>query len=74
MLYWSIGRDILQQQQAHGWGDDVVGRISQDLRTATGGARGYSRRNLFYMRLFAALWPEIEKCNHWLHKLAGHNT
>jgi hypothetical protein len=31
MLYWSIGRDILDQQQAAGWGDDVVGRIAQDL-------------------------------------------
>src|ERR1035441_2150633 len=23
MLYWSIGREILGQQQASGWGDDV---------------------------------------------------
>jgi hypothetical protein len=33
MLYWSIGRDILDQQQAGGWGDDIVGRIAQDLST-----------------------------------------
>jgi hypothetical protein len=26
MLYWSIGREILQQQLACGWGDDIVGR------------------------------------------------
>ncbi|NEE00633.1 DUF1016 domain-containing protein [Phytoactinopolyspora halotolerans] len=39
-----MGRDILEQQQEHGWGDDVVGRISQDLRATTGGARGFSRR------------------------------
>jgi predicted nuclease of restriction endonuclease-like (RecB) superfamily len=61
MLYWSIGRDILDQQQAGGWGDDVVGRIAQDLAADTGPARGFSRRNLFYMRRFAALWPEPEK-------------
>ncbi len=61
MLYWSIGRDILDQQQAGGWGDDVVGRIAQDLSADTGSARGFSRRNLFYMRRFAALWPEREK-------------
>lgn len=60
LLYWSIGREILDRQQALGWGDDVVGQISQDLRTETGGARGFSRRNLFYMRRFAALWPEPE--------------
>jgi predicted nuclease of restriction endonuclease-like (RecB) superfamily len=61
MLYWSIGRDILDQQQAGGWGDDVVGRIAQDLSADTGSARGFSRRNLFYMRRFATLWPDPEK-------------
>jgi hypothetical protein len=61
MLYWSIGRDILDQQQAGGWGDDVVGRIAQDLSADTGSARGFSRRNLFYMRRFAAMWPDPEK-------------
>ena len=61
MLYWSIGREILDQQQASGWGDDVVGRIAQDLSADTGSARGFSRRNLFYMRRFATIWPEREK-------------
>jgi predicted nuclease of restriction endonuclease-like (RecB) superfamily len=61
MLYWSTGRDILDQQQAGGWGDDDVGRIAQDLAADTGSLRGFSRRNLFYMRRFAAMWPEREK-------------
>jgi predicted nuclease of restriction endonuclease-like (RecB) superfamily len=61
MLYWSIGRDILAQQQAAGWGDDIVGRIAEDLRAATGSARGFSRRNVFYMRRFAAAWPDTAK-------------
>jgi hypothetical protein len=50
MLYWSIGREILDQQRASGWGDDIVGRIAQDLAADTGSQRGFSRRNLFYMR------------------------
>jgi predicted nuclease of restriction endonuclease-like (RecB) superfamily len=61
MLYWSIGSDILAQQQAGGWGDDIVGRIAQDLTADTGSTRGFSRRNLFYMRRFAAAWPDPEK-------------
>lgn len=61
MLYWSIGRDVLAQQEASHWGDDVVGRIVDDLSASTGSARGFSRRNLFYMRRFAALWPDVEK-------------
>jgi predicted nuclease of restriction endonuclease-like (RecB) superfamily len=61
MLYWSIGRDILVEQQAGGWGDDIVGRIAEDLRVETGSARGFSRRNVFYMRRFASLWPDADK-------------
>jgi predicted nuclease of restriction endonuclease-like (RecB) superfamily len=60
-LYWSIGREILERQQALGWGEDVVGRISEDLSADTGGTRGFSRRNLFYMRRFAESWPDLEK-------------
>jgi len=61
MLYWAIGREIIDQQRAGGWGDDIVGRIAQDLAADVGPARGFSRRNLFYMRRFAALWPDLEK-------------
>lgn len=61
VLYWSIGREILDRQHALGRGDDVVGRISQQLRADTGGARGFSRLNLFYMRRFARLWSDPEK-------------
>ncbi len=61
MLYGSIGREILQQQRAGGWGDDVVGRIAEDLATDSGAPRGFTRRNLFYMRRFAAVWADQEK-------------
>jgi hypothetical protein len=43
MLYWSIGHDILAEQQASGWGEDIVGRIAEDLRVETGSARGFHR-------------------------------
>jgi predicted nuclease of restriction endonuclease-like (RecB) superfamily len=61
LLYWSIGRDILEQQRRAGWGDDVVGQIAHDLVLQSGSGRGFSRRNLFYMRRFAALWPERKR-------------
>ncbi|HUN78415.1 MAG TPA: DUF1016 N-terminal domain-containing protein [Solirubrobacteraceae bacterium] len=60
LLYWSIGRAIIAEQERHAWGDDVVGLLAQDLRARGDLGRGFSRRNLFYMRRFAALWPEEE--------------
>ena len=57
-LYWQIGHDILARQSAQGWGAKVIDRLSQDLRTAFPEMKGFSSRNLKYMRAFAAAWPD----------------
>ncbi len=60
LLYWSIGRDILQRQQAQGWGAKVIDQLSRDLRAEFPGIKGFSSRNLKYMRSFARAWPDEE--------------
>ena len=34
MLYWDIGRLILERQEREGWGARVIDRLSADLREA----------------------------------------
>lgn len=58
LLYWDIGRLILERQEAEGWGAKVIDRLSADLRDAYSDMKGLSPRNLKYMRAFAAAWPE----------------
>ena len=58
LLYWHIGRRILQVQHRAGWGARVVDRLSEDLGRAFPDTRGFSTRNLKYMRAFADAWPE----------------
>lgn len=53
LLYWHIGRDILERQQAQGWGAKVIDRLALDLTAAFPEMKGFSRRNLLYMRSFA---------------------
>ncbi len=31
-LYWEIGRDIVARQEKAGWGDEILERLSHDLR------------------------------------------
>jgi predicted nuclease of restriction endonuclease-like (RecB) superfamily len=57
--YWSIGQEILSRQNAEGWGTRVVDRLSADLKSRFPAAKGYSPRNLKYMRAFAAAWPDL---------------
>lgn len=58
MLYWQIGKDILAKQRDEGWGAKVIDRLSRDLSQAFPEARGFSTRNLKYMRAFAEAWPD----------------
>jgi len=58
LLYWQIGREILAQQAEHGWGAKVIDRLSEDLRQAFPEMKGFSPRNLKYMRAFAEAWPD----------------
>ncbi|MEK7388066.1 MAG: PDDEXK nuclease domain-containing protein [Elusimicrobiota bacterium] len=57
-LYWDIGRAILARQDRKGWGSKVIDRLSLDLHKAYPDMRGFSPRNLKYMRAFAAAWPD----------------
>lgn len=57
-LYWQIGNDILQRQQQQGWGTAVVGQLARDLKSAFPDMRGFSPRNLKYMRALALAWPD----------------
>lgn len=59
-LYWQIGRDILDRQQKQGWGAGVVDRLARDLKAAFPDMRGFSPRNLKYMRALAQAFPQPE--------------
>jgi len=74
LLYWQIGRDILQRQAEQGWGAKVIERLAHDLRTAFPGMKGFSRANLMYMRAFADAWPDAAIVQQAVGQLPwGHN-
>jgi predicted nuclease of restriction endonuclease-like (RecB) superfamily len=59
-LYWRLGREIHEREEAEGWGARVVPTLSRDLRSAFPEMTGLAERNLRYMRDFARAWPEQE--------------
>ena len=60
LLYWDIGRSILARQAREGWGAGTIDRLAFDLQAAFPDMRGFSPRNLTYMRAFAAAWRDRE--------------
>jgi predicted nuclease of restriction endonuclease-like (RecB) superfamily len=74
LLYWQIGRGILERQGREGWGSKVIERLAQDLRNAFPTMKGFSRANLLYMRAFAEAWPDQEIVQQAVGQLPwGHN-
>jgi len=65
LLYWDIGRGIVEKQQVLGWGESVVEMVSADLRQAFPRITGFSPRNLRDMkRLYLfyideAIWRQV---------------
>jgi predicted nuclease of restriction endonuclease-like (RecB) superfamily len=58
VLYWQIGRDILARQERESWGAKIIDRLAADLKASFPEMKGFSPRNLKYMRAFAEAWPE----------------
>lgn len=74
-LYWQIGREILERQARQGWGSKVIERLARDLREAFPDMKGFSARNLIYMRAFAEAWPDAEIVQQTVAQLPwGHNV
>lgn len=58
LLYWHIGQEILRRQKDEGWGAKVIDRLARDLRHAFPELKGFSLRNLKYMRALAEAYPD----------------
>ncbi len=59
LLYWQIGTEILERQEKQGWGTKVIDQLSKDFRSEFPNMKGFSSRNLKYMRAFAKNWSDI---------------
>ena len=74
-LYWHIGKSILDKQAELGWGTKVVDQLAKDLRKAFPDMKGFSPRNLKYMRAFAEAYPELSIVQHLVAQIPwGHNV
>lgn len=58
LLFWNIGNVIIENNK---YGSGFIENLSRDIKTEFPGAKGYSERNLRYMRKFAELVTDEEK-------------
>lgn len=75
LLYHHIGSQILLSQANQGWGAKVIDQLSKDLTATFPEMKGFSTRNLKYMRKFAEEYSDIEFVQQAVAQLPwGHNV
>lgn len=61
-FYWYLGHEIVDLKAESRWGDGVIEQLSLDMREAFPGAKGFSTRNLWYVKSWYMFFHEhIEK-------------
>ena len=74
LLYWQIGRDILQRQAKQGWGAKVIDRLATDLHHAFPDMTGFRRATSNTCGHPPPLGPTSQLCSRLLHKFPGSTT
>ncbi|WP_163411231.1 PDDEXK nuclease domain-containing protein [Flavobacterium ajazii] len=58
-LYWEIGNSIIEKQLQNGWGSKIIDLLANDLIHNFPDSKGFSVRNLKYMRAFSEAYPHF---------------
>ncbi|MBS1646327.1 MAG: hypothetical protein JST67_03180 [Bacteroidetes bacterium] len=58
-VYWFIGNQIIQKVEKEKWGSGVIKQLAHDLQKAFPDTKGFSERNLKYMRQFAGIYSDL---------------
>ena len=59
ILYFQIGKTILEKQEEEKWGTKVIERMAQDLKSAFPQMKGFSKRNIEFMQQFALSYQDV---------------
>ncbi len=68
---WLLGRDIVKKKAEARWGEGVVNQLCLDLRATFPNVRGFSVRNLYYMKEWYEFYMSDEEHKQILHQLGA---
>ncbi len=59
-FYWELGKMISEKQEFYSWGEKLIEQISKDLKKEFPDMKGFSTRNIKYIRNFYAFYNNSE--------------
>ncbi len=64
LLYWDLGKQIVEKQENTNWGSGFIEQLSKDLKEEFSEMNGFSKYNLYHIRnfyLFYSQYPKVEQ-------------
>ena len=58
LFNWQLGRDLVVRRAEEKWGKGVVEQVSLDLQAAFPDVKGFSARNLWFMKQWYSFYSE----------------
>ena len=58
-LYYSVGGFVSERVESGRWGEGALKAVSGQLQRELPGLRGFSERNLYYMKTFYEVWAPV---------------
>ena len=68
---WLLGRDIVQKRAESRWGSGTVNQLCLDLKAAYPDVKGFSVRNLYYMKEWYEFYMADEEHKEILHQVGA---
>ena len=62
LFNWLLGRDLVIRKAEEKWGSGIVNRVSLDLQAEFPKAKGFSARNLWFMKQWYSFYTVNTEC------------
>ena len=74
LLYWDIGKGIVEKQKRLGWGEAIVEQLSADLQREFAGVKRFSKESLWRMKKLYETYQATPKLSTLLTELSWSNN
>jgi predicted nuclease of restriction endonuclease-like (RecB) superfamily len=61
LLYYHLGKQIVEKQSQEQWGNGIIEQLSKDLKSAFSDINGFSKSNLYAMRQFYLVFSNFHQ-------------
>ena len=72
LFNWQLGRDLVIRRAEEKWGKGVAEQVSLDMQAAFPGVKGFSARNLWFMKQWYSFYASNSENKVLLEELTGH--